>query len=115
MFNWRFNTDDYSYEELFLIFKKKVYDIQWKLDDKVNNIWFEDKMDYFKFYGRDIETLLAKVKIAHGRRVFCLPKDKKMIISLRDLNKGYDMFLDNNEVKSRKDETARNILNHMYV
>ena len=112
---WRFNTDDYKFNELFLIFKKKVNDIGWKLHEKVKDSWFEDKMDYFKFYGRDIETLLAKVKIAHGRRVFCLPKDKKMIITLKDLNKGYDMFLDNNEVKSRKDKTAKDILNHMYV
>lgn len=113
-FNWRFNTDDYSYEELYLIFKKKVYDIGWKLDDKVKKSWFEDKMDFFKFYGRDIETLLAKVKIAHGRRVFCLPPNKKMIINLKDLNKGYDMFLDNNEVKSRKETTSKYILEQMY-
>ena len=71
-FTWRFSTDDYSYKELFLIFKKKVNDIGWKLNSKVKDKWFEDKMDYFKFYGRDIETLLAKIKIAHGRRVFCL-------------------------------------------
>jgi SpoVK/Ycf46/Vps4 family AAA+-type ATPase len=114
-FTWRFNTDDYKYNELFLIFQKKVKDIGWKLHKKVKDSWFEDKMDYFKFYGRDIETLLAKVKIAHGRRVFCLPKDKKMIITVKDLDKGYNMFLDNNEVKSRKDTNAKDILKHMYV
>ena len=113
-FTWRFNTDDYKYDELFLIFKKKVKDIGWKLHEKINKSWFEDKMDYFKFYGRDIETLLAKVKIAHGRRVFCLPKEKKLTITLRDLNKGYDMFLDNDEVKSRKDKSIKDILSHMY-
>lgn len=113
-FNWRFNTDDYSYDELYLIFRKKVIDIGWKLDEKVKKIWFEDKMDFFKFYGRDIETLLAKVKIAHGRRVFCLSLEKKMIINLKDMNKGYSMFLDNNEVKSRKDTTSKDILNQMY-
>ena len=37
-----------------------------------------------------------------------------MIINLKDLNKGYDMFLDNNEVKSRKDTTSKDILNQMY-
>ena len=114
-FTWRFNTDDYKYDELFLIFKKKVNDIGWKLDDKVNKLWFIDKMDYFKFYGRDIETLLAKIKIAHGRRVFCLSKDKKLIITLKDVEKGFNMFLDNNEVKSRKDSTTKDLLNHMYV
>ena len=114
-FTWRFNTDDYKYDELFLIFQKKVKDIGWVLHDKVNKTWFIDKMDYFKFYGRDIETLLAKIKIAHGRRVFCLSKDKKLIITLKDVNKGFEMFIDNNEVKSRKDSSIKDILNHMYV
>ena len=46
--------------KLFLIFKKKVNEIGWSLNKNVKDIWFKDKMDYFKFYGRDIETLLAK-------------------------------------------------------
>tara|TARA_B100000963_G_scaffold337088_1_gene332751 strand:+ start:2836 stop:4470 length:1635 start_codon:yes stop_codon:yes gene_type:complete len=114
-FTWRFSTDDYTYKELFLIFKKKVNEIGWKLNKKVKDGWFEDKMDYFKFYGRDIETLLAKIKIAHGRRVFCLPEDKKKSISLKDMQKGFDMFLDNNEVKNRKDDSRKNLLQHIYI
>ncbi len=114
-FTWRFSTDDYSYKELFLIFKKKVNDIGWKLNKKVKNGWFEDKMDYFKFYGRDIETLLAKIKIAHGRRVFCLSEDKKKNITIKDMQKGFDMFLDNNEVKNRKDDSRKNLLQHIYI
>ena len=111
-FTWRFNTDDYNYEELFLIFKKKVYDIGWKMDDtEITKIWFQNKMDKFKFYGRDIETLLAKVKIAHGRRVFCLPVEKKMIIKLKDLNNGFKVFIENNE---KEDEMTKHVLNHMY-
>ena len=113
-FTWRFNTDDYKFNELFLIFKKKINDISWKLNEKVKDTWFENKMDYFKFYGRDIETLLAKVKIAHSRRVFCLSDDKKRIITLKDLNKGFNMFLDNNEVKERKCD-KRELLNSMYL
>ena len=70
-------------------------------------------MDNFTFYGRDIETLLAKVKIAHGRRVFCLPIEKKTKINLKDLNKGFKMFLDNND-KNRNNTTSKSILNHMY-
>lgn len=114
-FTWRFSTDDYSFKELFLIFEKKVKEIGWSLNKKVKDVWFEDKMDYFKFYGRDIETLLAKIKIAHGRRVFCLPEDKKKNISLKDMKKGFDMFLDNNEVKNRKDDTRKNLLQHIYI
>ena len=113
-FTWRFNTDDYTFKELFLIFQKKVKDIGWKIKKNITNKWFEEKMDYFKFYGRDIETLLAKVKIAHGRRVFCLPIEKKTIITLSDLNKGYDSFLDNDEVKNRNNNVHKHILQHMY-
>ena len=114
-FTWRFNTDNYNYQQLYLIFKKKVNDIGWKMkENKIKDTWFEDKMDYFKFFGRDIETLLAKVKIAHGRRVFCLPQEKKMILTLKDMNKGFDMFLNNNEVKERKND-RKEILDHMYV
>ena len=76
-FTWRFKTDDYKFEELFLIFKKDK-EIGWKLNKSITKYWFEDKMDYFKFFGRDMETLLAKVKISTWRRVFCLKKRRKI-------------------------------------
>ena len=31
------------------------------------------------------------------------------------MKKGFDMFLDNNEVKNRKDDTRKNILQHIYI
>jgi SpoVK/Ycf46/Vps4 family AAA+-type ATPase len=111
-FTWRFNTDDYTPSELNLIFQKKVESIQWILKDKIKDSWFEKHKDYFKYYGRDMETLLAKTKIAHGRRVFCLPEEDKKKITLKDLNKGFDMFLKNDEVKNRKKD---DILSHLYL
>ena len=39
---------------------------------------------------------------------------KKEIITLKDLNKGFNMFLDNNEVKERKCD-KRELLNSMYL
>ena len=109
-FTWRFKTDDYNGKELNQIFNKKVKDISWK-NDKIKNKWFEDKMKIFTFYGRDMETLLAKVKIAHSRRVFCLSDKFKKHLTLEDLNMGYDMFLNNDEVKKRD---TTNIISHMY-
>jgi SpoVK/Ycf46/Vps4 family AAA+-type ATPase len=112
-FTWRFNTDDYTPSELNMIFQKKVKDIQWSLKDKIKDSWFEKNKDYFKYYGRDMETLLAKTKIAHGRRVFCLPEEDKKKITLEDLNKGFDMFLKNDEVKNRKKKD--DVLSHLYL
>ena len=33
---------------------------------------------------------------------------------MKDIEKGFSMFLDNNEVKSRKDKMSKHILAHMY-
>jgi AAA+ superfamily predicted ATPase len=105
-FPWRFHTDDYKADELNKIFAKKVKEIGWSLEKKIKNSWFEGKMDYFKFYGRDIETLLAKTKIAHGRRVFCKDESEKRVITQKDVDKGFEMFTDNKEVKNRADKQS---------
>ena len=112
-FPWRFHTDDYKAPELNKIFEKKVKEINWSLKETIPDTWFENKMDYFKYYGRDMETLLAKTKIAHGRRVFCKPEEEKRILTMRDIDKGFNMFLDNNEVKQR--ENSNKPLPFMYL
>jgi SpoVK/Ycf46/Vps4 family AAA+-type ATPase len=105
-FTWRFKTDDYTAEDLYNIFLKKVKDIGWEIDadSKITVDWFKKNKDYFKFYGRDIETVLAKTKIAHSKRVFCRPDSEKKKIKLRDLDKGFEIYIKNDDVKNRKDE-----------
>ena len=105
-FTWRFKTDDYTAEDLYKIFLKKVKDIGWEidLDSKINVEWFKKNKDYFRFYGRDIETILAKTKIAHSRRVFCKPDNEKKKINLKDLDKGLEIYLKNDDVKTRRDK-----------
>ena len=105
-FTWRFKTDDYTAEDLYKIFLKKVGDIGWALDNdsKITVDWFKKNKEYFKFYGRDIETVLAKTKIAHSRRIFCRPESEKKKITLIDLDKGFEIYIKNEDVKNRKDE-----------
>jgi len=112
-FPWRFKTDDYKANELNAIFQKKIKDAGWSIKEKIPDSWFESKMDYFTFYGRDMETLLSKTKIAHGRRVFCKSKEEKTKLIMKDIQKGYEMFLDNNDVKER--QGGKNPINHMYI
>ena len=66
-------------------------------------------MEYFKYYGRDMETLFSKCKIAHSRRVFCKPKNVKTILTLEDLEKGFEIYLENDEVKNRKKDNSKNL------
>ena len=105
-FTWRFKTDEYTGEDLYKIFIKKVNDIGWELDEKskIDIDWFKRNKEYFKFYGRDIETILAKTKIAHSRRVFCKPENEKRKIILKDLDKGFEIYLKNDDVKNRRNE-----------
>lgn len=105
-FTWRFKTDEYTGEELYQIFIKIVNDIGWKIntDSNISAEWFKKNKEYFRFYGRDIETLLSKTKIAHSRRVFCRPEAEKKLLTVTDLDKGLEIYLNNDEIKSRKEE-----------
>jgi len=113
-FTWRYRTDDYNAEELKLIFEKKIRDIGWQLfkKDEITVSWFEKNKKYFKFFGRDMETLLGKVKIAHSRRVFCKDKDLKTKITIKDLDNGLKMFIENDE--TQKNKMDDHIMNSLY-
>jgi SpoVK/Ycf46/Vps4 family AAA+-type ATPase len=106
-FTWRFKTDDYTHEDLHKIFLKKVKDIGWEIDDTpIGADWFKKNKDCFKFYGRDVETLLSKTKIAHSRRVFCRPESEKKRLTVKDLDKGFEIYLRNDEIKTKREEEA---------
>ena len=104
----RFNTDEYNSGELYQIFKKKVDNIGWTLDNEITAKWFDKNKKNFKFQGRDMETLLFKTKIVHSKRVFCRPLEEKTKIIVKDLEKGLELFLKNNEV-------SKNIMSSIYI
>ena len=117
-FTWRFKTDEYDHNDLHQIFLKKIVDIGWQIDDKsqITSEWFKKNKDYLKFFGRDIETILAKTKIAHSRRIFCRPENEKRKILLKDLENGFKMFLKNEDVKNRKNDVQfkKDMYNTLY-
>jgi SpoVK/Ycf46/Vps4 family AAA+-type ATPase len=107
-FTWRYKIDNYTPAQLAKIYEKKVRDCGWELHEPVHPDWFDSNMDYFKCYGRDMETLLSRAKIAHGRRVFCSPMNKRHL-TRADLEKGMAMFISNEEVKRRKESSPSGI------
>ena len=102
-------------------FLKKINDGGWFLSEnsEINLKWFEKNMKHFKFYGRDIETLFAKTKIAHSRRVFCLDCSVKKYLTIKDLDKGLEIYLKNevsvDKDKDKEKEKINNIISSMYV
>lgn len=115
-FTWRFKIDNYDGSDLYKIFVKKISEYGWKFDESVKDEWFIKQLPYFTFFGRDMEILFSKTKIAHSRRVFCKSAEEKKIIIMKDVEKGFEMFMENDEVKKRKEsETRKFIMNTLYV
>lgn len=118
-FTWRFKLDAYKPGELKSIYKKQVHDYGWTIaagqEGGLPDSWFASRMDYFTTYGRDMETLFTKTKIAHSRRVFCLPVCDKKIITLDDLENGFKLFIENPEVKDRKERGTGPYMKTLYL
>lgn len=119
-FTWRFKTDKYNENDLHKIFLKKITDCGWSFSEDVNScvVWFKKNIDYFKYYGRDMETLLSKTKIAHSRRIFCKKECEyeKKKITMNDLEKGFQMYVKNEEVANRKEKNEMNkMISSIYV
>jgi hypothetical protein len=120
-FTWRFKLDPYKANELKSIYEKQVRDYGWTIATGSNKgqelpeSWFASRMEYFTTYGRDMETLFTKTKIAHGRRVFCLPVCEKKIITIDDLENGFKLFIENPEVKDRKERGVGPYMKTLYL
>jgi len=101
-FAWRFHTDKYNADELRQIFIKKVKEIKWTLaEDALLDSRFGEHVDDYASYGRDMESLLSKVKIAHSRRVFTLAQSEKTCITADDVNNGLDIFLKHKKTREK--------------
>ena len=103
IFTWNYKINEYSCEELKDIFIKKVNDNGLTISDEIKSKFFEDNKLLFKSFGRDIENFFSKIKIAHSRRVFCLEDREKTKITFRDIEKGLELFKNNNDDKEKED------------
>jgi SpoVK/Ycf46/Vps4 family AAA+-type ATPase len=100
-FPFRYTIDEYDFKDLNNIFAKLVNEYKWeiKVDEKKLLTFFEDNRDTFAFNGGDLETLLQCSKIAHSKRVFCLPKAEKKKLTNDDIESGFKIMCQNDEVK----------------
>ena len=114
-FPFRFNTGNPSPNDLRLIFEKKINDNNWILNEKIDNKFFEEKRDYFKYNGGDIETLFYLTKIAHSKNVFGKSINLRKKLTNNDVLDGFELFINNDEVKSRHDDIKKYIFNTMFV
>ena len=94
-FPWVHIIVSYTNENLSEIFIKMIKEIKWKLTDDINieflSTFFKENRDFFKNVGGDIETFITKIKMVHSKRVFCLDKEHKFIITEDDIQNGLDL------------------------
>jgi len=111
-FTFRYNIEKYSADELKQIFYIMVNNLGWEVKiDKLKTNFFKDNYSAFSNMAGDIETLLFNCKIAHGKRVFCKPNEKKKL-NIDDINEGFKIF---KEGRGNKDEERNRILSHLYI
>jgi len=111
----RFSIEPYNGKELKDIFIKKVYELNWCIEDKaIDENFIENNKHYFKFNGGDMEILLAKCKIAHSKNLLKYKDKIKKILSKEDIDYGFNIYLENPSIKNRKNIELKNNYN-MYL
>ncbi len=108
-FTFRYDIDGYTGEELRQIFEVKLNADKWKLefqDDseklKQYEEFFKKNKENFPNYGGDIETLFLKCKIAHSKRIVFEPDDKRRILNMDDIEKGFKTFISDRKGSAKK-------------
>ncbi len=120
-FRFRFVVDKYNSRELYEIFLSKIGIDKWELHSSIDKLrlqkFFDEKYESFKYYGRDMETLLYHTKVAHSNRIFFDVKENIGKITNSDITMGYDRFIMHASIKnsSRKDNDIFMPAKHMYI
>ncbi len=104
-FPFKYTIDGYSPNEMKDIYLKKLNDIKWKINEKVNDKFliefFKTNKDDFPNYGGDIENFILNSKFVHSKRVFNMHPSNRKILDKDDFEKAFDRFKSN---KKKKDD-----------
>ena len=112
----RFSIEPYSGKELKDIFIKKVYELNWCIEDKaIDEDFIEKNKHYFKFNGGDMEILLAKCKIAHSKNLLKYRDKIKKILTKEDIEYGFNIYLENPSIKNRVNIDDKKYYINMYL
>lgn len=113
-FTFRYDLKAYTPEELMEIFLLKVRKDDWTtcfIDDHEDKKKHDECLDLFKKYKHlmvnqagDVESLLLNCKILHGRRVIFLDNSHKKVLTLHDVETGFETL-----IKHRKGSGTNNI------
>lgn len=99
-FPFVYELKGYSPSEMLAILRLKVSLIQWSIHVDCD-AWLEkkpffspDRMEKFPNFAGDIETLVLNIKIAHSRRIFGKDVVDQKILTIADMDDGYQRYLE---------------------
>ena len=91
-FPWVFEIKEYNSKELEQMFKLKLKDLGYTMDDgALDERFFVKNKDNFPFFGGSIHTFVNKIKIYNYKRLFGRLK-KENTITKEDIEFGYKMY-----------------------
>jgi hypothetical protein len=101
-FTFRYDITGYTPSELMDIFNLKVQQEGWHTEYDKNRAldFFTKNKALFPHYGGDIETLFLNCKIIHGKRVLFKDPSVRKIITLNDIEKGFELFVNHRKQKT---------------
>jgi len=111
-FPYRFSIEPYNAGELQEIFSKQVLESKWRMNIKKElEEFFKENHTHFTFNGGDMETLLHKCKNAHSKRTINSIECNKKELSMEDIKKGMEIFVENRGSKKIESEP----MHHLYM
>ena len=100
--------DKYSDQDLVDIFKKKVEQNKWSLEDgAIDETFINKNREYFKFSGGDMEVLFAKCKVSHSKNIISTLGREKRKLNKKDIEMGIDIFKKNRLDNDKKEDNTQ--------
>jgi stage V sporulation protein K len=96
-----YTIDNYTPNEMYLIFKSMVIDNNWIISNKIKEdkiiAFFNTHKNEFPHYGGDINNVFAHIKKFHSKKLLEIKeldklKQKRKIITLKDIKGGFDIY-----------------------
>ena len=94
----------------------KVQQYDWVLlDGAVDIHFFNENVDYFPSFGRDIENFFSKCKIAHAKRVIYSAEDSKKKLNKVDITNGLEIYIKNLNIDTEAAAQLKYIHSSLYT
>ena len=113
---FRYEINNYTYEELSEIFLSKLMQAEWTVNVQKEELldFFKENKKAFQYFGGDIDNLILNCRTCHSKRIFGQDTNLRKIIIFDDIKCGFEKFM--NSKNQNKDKEGENVsYKNMYL